>query len=80
MTDDEVEQPILEPVSSNRFSWIWLVPMLVILVAGWVVYQSYVDRGVAVEIFFSEGKGIEAGKTSVRYKDVTVGTVESLRL
>ncbi|MEM6546010.1 MAG: MlaD family protein [Pseudomonadota bacterium] len=80
MIDDEVEQPILEPVSSNRFSWIWLVPMLVILVAGWVVYQSYVDRGVAVEIFFSEGKGIEAGKTSVRYKDVTVGTVESLRL
>ncbi|MFK7830632.1 MAG: intermembrane transport protein PqiB [Congregibacter sp.] len=66
--------------AGKRLSWIWVVPLFVVAVAAWTVYRSYVESGVMVEIRFAQGKGIEAGKTEIRYKDVVVGTVDSLSL
>ncbi|MEM1402149.1 MAG: MlaD family protein [Pseudomonadota bacterium] len=80
MTNSEQAQATVESVTQPRFSWVWAVPLLVIAIAASTLYRSYAERGVSVEIHFSQGKGIEAGKTEIRYKDVTVGVVDALRL
>jgi len=57
-----------------------LVPLVAILVAGVLLYRDLRDRGETVEISLPTAEGVEAGKTLVRYRDVVVGTVQSVRL
>ncbi|QUS35319.1 intermembrane transport protein PqiB [Falsirhodobacter algicola] len=62
----------------NRISIIWLVPVLALIVAVIVAVQSYTDRGTLITVSFDNASGIEAGQTAVRYRDVVIGTVESV--
>ncbi|MEL7043501.1 MAG: MlaD family protein [Pseudomonadota bacterium] len=78
--DDAQSQARVEAIPRVGVSWIWVVPLLVVSIASWTVYESYAERGVQIEIAFPKAKGIEAGKTEIRYKDVVIGTVESLKL
>jgi paraquat-inducible protein B len=60
----------------SRISLVWLVPVLALAISLGVAWQSYSDRGVLIEVGFDNATGIETGKTQLRYRDVTVGTVE----
>lgn len=62
----------------NRgIAWIWLVPLAALAVILSVAYQTYLDRGVLVEIAFRNGSGINK-ETEIRYRDITVGKVEKV--
>jgi paraquat-inducible protein B len=60
-------------------SLVWIVPLVVALVGGWLVYKTLSEKGPVVTISFKTAEGIEAGKTKVRYKNIEVGLVESVR-
>jgi paraquat-inducible protein B len=59
---------------------IWIVPIVAVVIAGWLGVRAVLSRGPTIEITFETASGLEANKTSVRYKDVEVGTVTSIRL
>ncbi|MFK8082018.1 MAG: intermembrane transport protein PqiB [Granulosicoccus sp.] len=63
-----------------RISLAWILPLAAVLFAGWVLWQSYAERGPLVEITFDNAGGVNAGETRVRRNDVDVGRVESVRL
>jgi len=63
-----------------RFSGIWFVPIIAVLVGIWMVYTHWASQGPLIEITFVTGEGIEAGKTKVKRKNVEVGEVLDLRL
>lgn len=63
-----------------RLSLVWLLPLGALLFAGWVLWQSYSQRGPLVEITFDNAGGVSAGETRVRRNDVDVGRVEAVRL
>ena len=63
-----------------RLSLAWILPLAAILFAGWVIWQSYAERGPLVEISFENAGGVKAGETRVRRNDVDVGRVESVDL
>ncbi|MCB5198211.1 MlaD family protein [Loktanella sp. TSTF-M6] len=65
-----------KPSFWRRLSFVWLVPILALLVSVGVAWQSFSDRGVEIEISFPSASGINAGETEIKYRDVTVGTVE----
>ncbi|TPG44892.1 MCE family protein [Roseomonas nepalensis] len=64
----------------RRFSFVWLVPLAALLVAGYLGWRSLSDRGPLVTVTFRNADGLTAGQTAVRYKAVQVGTVEAVRL
>ncbi len=74
------EIPVTEARRSlwQRASIVWLVPLSALLIALGVAWQSYHDRGPLIEVSFEEAKGIHAGETELRYRDVTVGLVEEV--
>ncbi len=45
----------------RRWSLTWLLPLLAIIVAGWLGYQSWIARGVLVTVEFDQGHGIDIG-------------------
>lgn len=63
----------------RTLSIVWLVPIAALGIAGWLVYKAITEKGPVVTILFSSAEGLEAGQTKVKYKDVEVGSVDSIR-
>jgi paraquat-inducible protein B len=57
---------------------IWLVPIAAILVGIWLIYDTYSKRGPLITITFESGEGLTAGQSLIKFKDVTMGSVESV--
>jgi len=62
------------------FPLIWLVPLLAVAVAGWMGFRELRERGPEITIDFKDGTGVEAGKTVLEHKGVSVGMVKAVRL
>lgn len=76
-------QQIRTPVVNRRkrrISWIWLVPFVAAIAGLSLVARTWFESGPTVTITFKSAEGLEVGKTQVRYKDVNIGTVRSIRL
>ncbi|WP_318370391.1 PqiB family protein [Enterobacter sp.] len=66
--------------TKRRISPFWLLPVIALMIAGWLIWSSYEDRGNTITIDFISADGIVAGRTPVRYQGVEVGTVQDIRL
>ncbi|EOL9020035.1 MlaD family protein [Cronobacter dublinensis] len=66
--------------TKRRISPFWLLPVIALLIAGWLIWSTYEERGTTVTIDFMSADGIVAGRTPVRYQGVEVGTVQDIRL
>jgi len=75
-------KPVIETLRGipSRVSLVWLLPLLAMFFAVFVLWRAYVDRGPLIEIVFENAGGVEAGETEIRRRDVNVGTVEAVRL
>lgn len=62
----------------RNLSFVWLVPLLALGVSLGIAWQNYADRGTLIEIAFGNASGVVAGETTLRYRDVVVGTVEEV--
>ena len=70
------------PVPKQRWaiSIVWLIPLVAVLVGGWVAVQYLMARGPTISIEFANADGLEAGKTKLRYKEVDIGTVAAIAI
>ncbi len=59
-------------------SVIWIIPLLALVVALAVAWQSYSARGPLIVVQFENGAGIAAGETVLKYRDIDVGRVEKV--
>ncbi|WP_312384064.1 PqiB family protein [Atlantibacter subterraneus] len=66
--------------TKRRISPFWLLPIIALMIAGWLIWTTYQERGTTVTIDFVSADGIVAGRTPVRYQGVEVGTVQDIRL
>lgn len=57
---------------------IWIVPLIALLLGGWMIFSAVRDRGPEITIEFEDGTGVEAGKTQLKHKGSTVGTVSAV--
>ncbi len=62
----------------RSISIVWVVPVVAILIGGWLVYKAVTEKGPTIYITFRTAEGLVAGKTKVKFKDVEVGTVKSI--
>ncbi|MBI0326282.1 PqiB family protein [Burkholderia plantarii] len=79
------ERPELpSAVVTRRTGWlpslVWLVPLVAALIGVGLVVKSVLDRGPEITISFRSAEGLEPGKTQVKYKDVEIGTVKTIKL
>ncbi|MCW3150868.1 MlaD family protein [Stutzerimonas stutzeri] len=65
---------------ASSWSAIWILPLIALLIGGWLAWQAYNEKGVEIEVVFETAEGIEVGKTAVMYKGMSIGTVRDLRL
>jgi paraquat-inducible protein B len=62
----------------RRISVVWIIPIVAILIGGWLAYTTISEKGPTITIAFETAEGLETGKTKVKLKDVEIGVVESI--
>ncbi len=75
--DDQTAQASVRPA---RFSVIWIIPVVVVVIAAWLGWTTLSRRGPEITLQFETADGITAGQTQVKHKAVALGTVESVGL
>ena len=66
--------------TKRSFSIIWVVPIIALLIGGWLTFKAMTEKGPEITIAFETAEGLEAGKTKIKYKDVEVGKVTAINL
>ncbi|MEF1311488.1 MlaD family protein [Vibrio mytili] len=82
MSDQNSSQTsyVPEVKRSKGISPLWLLPILTMILAGWLVMKSIHDAGQRVQIYFSDAAGLVAGRTTIRYQGLEVGMVRDINL
>lgn len=65
---------------ASNWSAIWVLPLIALLIGGWLGWRAYNEAGIEIQVFFATGDGIQAGKTEVIYKGMPIGKVIALEL
>ena len=60
-------------------SIVWLVPIITLIVGGWLIVKTMSEQGPQATISFKTAEGIEVSKTKVKYKNVDIGVVEHIK-
>jgi len=75
------EQAAPAKIQEKRvISIIWIVPLVALAIGGWLAFKAIHEKGPTITITFVNAEGLEAGKTKIRYRNVTVGQVEKISL
>jgi len=72
--------PTAEVHNRPVLSIIWVVPIIALLIGGWLAYQAWLEQGPTIEITFESAEGLETNKTQIKYKDVAIGEVTGIDL
>lgn len=72
--------PTPEIKEKRSLSMVWLVPLVAIVIGGWLIYKAIHEKGPVITISFTTAEGLEEGKTKIKFKDVEVGVVESITI
>ena len=62
------------------FRLVWVVPVVAIAIAGWLIFQHLRSIGPEIAITFSDGAGLRVGQTPLKYRGVSIGEVSRVEL
>ncbi len=69
------------PSSTSNSTWaLWLFPCIALIICGWLFWDSYKSRGPIIKILFDDAAGLQAEKTQVRFRGVTIGYVKEIAI
>ncbi|MFC0323253.1 MlaD family protein [Gallibacterium melopsittaci] len=62
----------------KRISPFWLLPFIAFCVGAVLFYQLHKEQGEQITIYFSEGSGLVAEKTPIKYQGLQIGLVKKV--
>jgi len=80
MTETSKQEPAEPKVRRGYASLmsIWLVPVIALAVAAFLIIKTVSERGSEISIVFENAEGMEPGKTRLKYKDVNIGQLSRI--
>ncbi|WP_299663877.1 intermembrane transport protein PqiB [uncultured Psychromonas sp.] len=64
----------------NQISAIWIVPIVALVIALWMLFQFINNKGPEITIIMPTAEGINIGKTEIKSLNVKVGMVTDITL
>src|SRR5688572_27603861 len=66
-------------VETVKHGWyIWLFPVFALAITGWLLADYYSQQGPRLKILFDDAAGVQAERTTVRFRGVVIGTVKDV--
>jgi paraquat-inducible protein B len=72
--------PLAKTRPASNWSAIWVLPLIALLIGGWLGWRAYNEAGIEIQVTFETGEGLQAGKTEVIYKGMPIGKLTALEL
>lgn len=72
--------PLAKARPASNWSAIWVLPLIALLIGGWLGWRAYNEAGIEIQVTFETGEGLQAGKTEVIYKGMSIGKLTALEL
>jgi paraquat-inducible protein B len=81
-SEETTPPPVATPElrRAKRWNVVWVVPIVALLLGGWMIYRNFAAQGPVARVRFDTADGIFAGKTEVRCRSVKVGVVRDVKL
>jgi paraquat-inducible protein B len=73
-----IADAVAAPKRRRSFQFVWVIPIVAVLVGGWLAVQAILEKGPTITITFKTAEGLEAGKTKIKYKNIDIGDVTSI--
>jgi paraquat-inducible protein B len=80
MNDQIANLPKARVKPASNWSAIWVLPIIALLIGGWLAWKAYDEAGVMIQIQFDNGDGLVAGKTELIFKGIVAGKVKTVTL
>ncbi len=74
------QNPNVESTRNFKFNTIWIVPLVALIVSGWMIYDNWAQKGPEITIIAKDADGLEVGKTKVKARNVDIGEVTNIKL
>ena len=71
---------VVDPPRRFRIPLVWVIPIVAALIGLFLAARTWYELGPVVTLQFRTGTGLEPGKTRIKYKDVDVGQISTVRL
>lgn len=71
---------VVDPPRRFRIPLVWVIPIVAALIGLFLAARTWYEQGPVVTLQFRTGAGLEPGKTRIKYKDVDVGQISTVRL
>jgi len=78
MTGEEL--PKARVRRARLFRLVWVVPVVTLGIAAWLIFQHLRSIGPEIAITFSDGAGLRVGQTPLKYRGVSIGEVSQVEL
>jgi len=75
-----VSESVVVETRTRKISGIWVVPLVAVVLGLWLAVDAYLKQGPTITLYFPDAEGLQADKTLVKVRAVTVGTVTGVRL
>ena len=72
--------PLAKARPASNWSAIWVLPLIALLLGGWLGWRAYNEAGIEIQVTFETGEGLQAGKTEVIYKGMSIGKLTAMEL
>lgn len=74
------DRPVATAAVSHRrrIPLVWIVPVLTVLIALWLAWDTFSKRGPTITVSFDTASGLTAGQSQLKYRNVVMGTVRSI--
>lgn len=66
--------------SSKSISPLWVLPLVTLLLTGWLIFKTINGSGEIINIYFDDAQGLIASRTPIRYQGLEVGMVNKIKL
>ena len=82
MSNETIEQQVYEPKIEDKkaVSFIWILPLIIMGILGWIAYESYMKKGTNIRVIFKSAEGLKEGVTTLEYKGLQLGKVTKISM
>jgi len=79
---NKIEQQVYEPKIEDKksISFIWILPLIILGILGWIAYESYMKKGTNITVVFKSADGLKENVTPLEYKGLQLGKVTKISM
>jgi paraquat-inducible protein B len=80
VAEDELPTALPDAPRRVRLPYVWILPIVVVIVGAFVAVREKLAQGTGIEITFHTADDLEPNKTKISYKAVEIGEVKEIHV